>query len=328
LSHGLYGKSIIVSSRSVPGGALAVKVSMEQKAHTTRIEVGVSTHVGRKRDKNEDSFACYTLDGHEMLPTRNGGLFAVADGLGGHMGGEIASKLAVKILGDFFNDPEAPLPVDERLVYLAKKANCRINMSMTQSVQDKPPMATTLTAVHVSNNKATFVNVGDSRAYLIRDGAIHQVTIDHSWVQEQVQQGLMSEEEARRDKRRNLITRTLGTRPEVDVDVFKETLEPNDFIVLCSDGLSNYVKEGSIQTQVVDADSVQDAADGLVRLANERGGRDNITTIVVQIDRPWKDAAAAAVRHTVARSWPTLLRLAALLAVIGAAFLAGYLLKD
>jgi len=328
LSHGLCGKSIILSSRSVPGRPVGVKVSMEEQAHVMRIEVGVSTHVGRKRAKNEDSFTCYTLDGREALPTRKGGLFAVADGLGGHMGGEIASKLAVKILGDFFNDPDAPLPVSQRLVYLAKKANRRINMGMTQLVQDKPPMATTLTAVHVSNNKATFINVGDSRAYLIRDGAIRQVTVDHSWVQEQVDQGLMSEEEAKSDKRRNLITRTLGTRPEVDVDVFEETLEPNDFIVLCSDGLSNCVREESIQTQVVNADSVQDAADRLVRLANERGGRDNITTIVVQIDRPWKDAAAAAVRHTMTRSWPTLLRLAVLLAIIGAAFLAGYLLKD
>jgi len=301
---------------------------MEEHAHSTRIETGVSTHVGRKRSKNEDSFACYTLDGEEALPTRNGGLFAVADGLGGHIGGEIASKLAVKILGDFFNDPDAPLPIGKRLVYLAKKANRRINASTTQLIQDKPPMATTLTAVHVSNNKAVFVNVGDSRAYLIRDGAIRQVTTDHSWVREQVEQGLMSEEEAKHDKRRNLITRTLGTRPKVDVDVFEETLEPNDFIVLCTDGLSNYVKEEAILAQVTGADSVQEAADAFVTLANERGGRDNITAIVVRIDRPWKDAAAAAVRHTAARSWPTLLRLAALLAIIGAAFLAGYLLRD
>jgi len=300
---------------------------MEDKVQTTRVDVGVSTHVGRKRRKNEDSFACYTLDGQEALPTRNGGLFAVADGLGGHMGGEIASKLAVKILGDFFDDPDAPIPLSERLVYLAKKANRRINNSTTRLIQDKPPMATTLTGVHINKNKATFVNVGDSRAYIIRDGSIRQVTTDHSWVQEQVQQGLMSEEEAASHKRRNLVTRTLGTQPEVDVDVFEETLEPNDFIVLCTDGLSNYVKEESILAQVTSADSAQEAADGLVRLANERGGRDNITTIVVQADRPWKEAAAAAMRQTMGRSWPTLLRLVALLAIIGTAFLAGYLLS-
>ena len=301
---------------------------MEEKTHTTIIDAGVSTDVGRKRRKNEDSFACYTLDGQEALPTRNGGLFAVADGLGGHMGGEVASKLAVKILGDFFDDPDAPKPVGERLVYLAEKANRRINNSTTRLTQDKPSMATTLTAVHIDKNDAIFVNVGDSRAYLIRDGSIRQVTTDHSWVQEQVQQGLMSDEEASRDKRRNLVTRTLGTRPEVDVDVFEETLEPNDLVVLCTDGLSNYVKAETILAQVTGSDSAQEAADGLVKLANERGGRDNITAIVVQADRPWKDAATAAVRQTMGRSWPTLLRLVALLAIIGAAFLAGYLLSD
>jgi len=300
---------------------------MEEKRKTTRIEVGACSDVGRKRQKNEDSFAVYTLDGEEMYPTKNGGLFAVADGLGGHMGGEVASKLAVKLLADFFTDPEAPEPITDRLVYLVKKANYRIHNSTTRLLQDKPPMATTLTAVHIDGDTARFVNVGDSRAYLIRSGTIRQVSTDHSWVQEQVDLGLMSETDARLDKRRNLITRTLGTQPDVDVDVFEEKLEPDDYLVLCSDGLSNYVKNESILAQVVGAESTQEAADGLIKLANELGGKDNITAIVVRVGRPWKNAAAAAVRRTFARSWPVLLRLAALLAIIGAAFAAGYLLR-
>jgi len=301
---------------------------MEKEIHGSRIEVGVCTDIGRKRRKNEDSLAVYTLDGREELPTRNGGLFAVADGLGGHIGGDIASKLAVKMLADFFvDDPLAPQDVTERLVYLVKKANRRINTSTTQLIQDKPPMATTLAAVHIAGRTARFLNVGDSRAYLIRDGGIRQITVDHSWVREQVEQGLMSEQDALRDRRRNLITRTLGTQPEVDVDVFDESLKPNDHIVLCTDGLCGYVKDEAILAQVLGADSAQEAADGLIKIANERGGRDNITAIVIWIDRPWKDATGAIVRHALTRSWPVLLRLAALLAVIGAAFLAGYLLS-
>jgi len=300
---------------------------MKENKGVLRLEVGASTDIGRKRRKNEDSYAVYTLDGDEDMPTRAGGLFVVADGLGGHMAGDVASKLAVKILGDYFTDTDGPKPVAQRLVYLARKINRRINSSTSQLIQDKPPMATTLTAVHVRDGTARFINVGDSRAYLVRDGTIRQITVDHTWVREQVELGLMSEQDAQHDKRRNLITRTIGTQPEVDVDVFSESLEPDDKILLCTDGLTGCVSDEAIMAQIVAADSAQEAADGLVQLANERGGRDNITAIVIWIDRPWKEAAVAAVRRTLARSWPGLVRLAVLLALIGAAFLAGYLLS-
>ncbi len=301
---------------------------MDENKSAIRLDVGARSDIGRRRRKNEDSFVVYTLDGEEEFPVRDGGLFAVADGLGGHVGGDVASKLAVKIIGDYFSDTtNAPKPAVQRLVYMVEKANRRIHTTGARLIQDKPAMATTLTAVLIQSFKAIVVNVGDCRTYLIRDGQIRQITVDNSWVQEQVDLGFMSPEDARRDKRRNLVTRTLGTQKEVEVDVYEEPLLPNDRLVLCSDGLCGYVRDEAILAQVLGSDTAQEAADRLINIANEKGGRDNITAIVIWYNRPWKDAASARLRTTFRERWPNLVRFLILTALIGAAFFAGYLLS-
>lgn len=302
---------------------------MDENKNEARLDVGALSDIGRRRKKNEDSYVVYTLDGDEDMPVRDGGLFAVADGLGGHVGGDVASKLAVKILGDYFVEKtNAPKPAVQRLVYFVEKANRRIHSTGAGLIQDKPAMATTLTAVLIQNFRATIANVGDSRTYIIRDREIRQVTVDNSWVQEQIDLGFMSPEDARRDKRRNLVTRTLGTQKDVEVDVYEEALRPDDRMVLCSDGLCGYVRDETILAQVIAADNAQEAADNLIRVANEKGGRDNITAIVIWYNRPWKEAVGARLRKTVSESWPNLLRLVLLMGLIGAAFFAGYLLRD
>jgi serine/threonine protein phosphatase PrpC len=301
---------------------------MDENKNGVRLDVGALSDIGRKRRKNEDNLAVYTLDGEEDSPVRDGGLFMVADGLGGHVGGDVASKLAVKIMGDYFlKVKDAPNEPMQRLVFMVEKANRHINNTGARLIQDKPAMATTLSAVLVQNDKAVVANVGDSRTYLVRDGQIRQISVDNSWVQEQVDQGFMTPEDARLDKRRNLVTRTLGTQKQVYVDVYEEQLLPDDRLVLCTDGLCGYVRDEAILAQVLGADTAQEATDGLIRIANEKGGRDNITAIVVWFNRPWKEAAGARLRKIFSESWPHLVRLIVLLGLIGAAFFAGYLLR-
>lgn len=229
--------------------------------------------VGKKRQKNEDSYLIN--DGLR--------LFVVADGMGGHAGGEYASRIAITTIEEYFSNSEKDQrsKPDALLEDAVKDAGSRI---IAKAEEDRAlrGMGTTVIAMHIHEKKAIFGHVGDSRAYLFRDGVLEQLTEDHSLVNEQVKSGLISEEEAKTHQFKNIITRSLGVTPEVEVDIVSKKLKTGDLYLLCSDGLSNLVDLPEMEKELRDQESVL-AAKTMVDLANKRGGDDNITVIVAEI---------------------------------------------
>jgi protein phosphatase len=238
------------------------------------------TDVGRKRDHNEDSFLCSD-------PLR---LYAVADGMGGHLGGERASRMAVEIVEREMTRAlaheapaveGAPPPVATALRDVTMVAARAIYAAAHADAQHAG-MGTTLTAAAFHDQHMTICHVGDSRAYVYRDGRARQLTEDHSWIQEQVRAGLLSPDDAMVSRFRNIITRSVGFEPSVEPDLITVPVEAGDCYVLCSDGLSNYLTAEEIGA-VLTARFYGDAGPALVELANERGGDDNITCVVIYV---------------------------------------------
>jgi len=243
------------------------------------------TDVGRRRDHNEDA----------LLVDPELALFVVADGMGGHAGGGTASSLAVETIQARIRaarqaDPapfEDPVPAEaSRLPDVLRHAVEEACRSIYRAAQDDPSLAgmgTTVTAVIVAGRSAFVAHVGDSRCYLARGDRIFQVSEDHSLVNEQLKAGAITADEARSSRFRNIITRSVGFEEEVLVDVMGLEVEPGDRLVLCCDGLSNLVADEEIR-EIATREPLDDSPESLVELANERGGDDNITVIVVRID--------------------------------------------
>jgi len=243
------------------------------------------TDVGQVREKNEDAF----------LIDESRRLFLVADGMGGHAGGGFASSHAAEaVLEDLKRQEEKqdmtqPLKDDPghtlaqlQLQHALRQTNeALFQQSMTDS--QLRGMGTTLTALKFDERYANLAHVGDSRAYLIRDGALGQLTSDHSWVQEQVRSGVLTPEEARLHPLKNIITRSMGHEREVTVDLFKEEYRIGDRYLLCSDGLTNMVVDDEILATVM-KEAPEPAVCRLIQRAKEEGGLDNITVIVVALE--------------------------------------------
>lgn len=256
-----------------------------------RIDIAAQTDTGRRKRNNEDFYGIFREDMPGLKLFEEGALLCVADGLGGHVGGEIASKLAVSILRDMLK--QAPPPPaedpdeDEGLLPVLRDWIVRANVNIHQTNQDLVksgrPMGTTLLTAVVTPKKVYIGTVGDSRCYHFREGEIIGKTEDHSWVDEQVKLGLMSKAEAEGDARRNLVTRSIGTHPEVEVDTYLWHIVPGDTLLLCTDGLINMLKDSEIRELFQKRGSPAEIAQRLVQLANENGGKDNITVIVANI---------------------------------------------
>jgi PPM family protein phosphatase len=233
------------------------------------------TDTGRKRRHNEDAFV--------VEPP----LFAVADGMGGAQAGELASGLAAAAL----KDVQEPGGGEERVDELIQQANRRVYERQSQDASASG-MGTTMTVALVEDGRVVIGHVGDSRAYLLRGRSLEQLTEDHSLVAELVRSGKLSPEEAEDHPQRSVITRALGTDPDVDVDTFSVETEPGDLFLICSDGLTSMVDDESIRAQLTRHRSdLKSAAKALVRAANNGGGEDNITVVFFEIDGP--------VEHTV-----------------------------
>jgi protein phosphatase len=244
-----------------------------------RIEVGLATDVGQVRTGNEDSIICEPI---ESLVVSERGLFcAVADGMGGHAAGEDASSMAVKVARDAFYGSSADADPMETLRLAVAQANAAVYEAGAGKT-GRDHMGTTLTAAVMFNDRVIVGHVGDSRCYLVLDDTITQLSNDHSWVAEEVAAGRMTPEQARVNPRRNIITRALGLRPDVDVDAYEARLEPGNVVVICSDGLHGLVTEEEIYAYVKRLRPV-DAVDDLVRLANDRGGPDNISVVIARV---------------------------------------------
>lgn len=231
-----------------------------------RIRTGVRTDVGRVRQGNEDAYLL-----HEPL-------YGVADGMGGHVAGDIASRTAVETI-EAAADGATPQDLPE-LVRAANRA-IRARAERDPSLHG---MGTTCTLVLIDGSTAHLAHVGDSRAYLLRGGELTQVTEDHTLVQRMVREGRISQEEAGHHPQRNIITRSLGVDDEVQVDTLTLELEPGDRLLLASDGLTSMVSQEEIRRLLSDGDDPQAQADALVQAANDAGGEDNITVLVLHAD--------------------------------------------
>lgn len=242
------------------------------------------TDVGKKRNKNEDSFLI-----NEDLQ-----LYVVADGMGGHSGGELASKMAVSTIEETFqginSDPEATVisgvntddaDFGERLRYAIEVASGKIH---DRSLFDPSlkGMGTTTVAIAFTDEVAFVANVGDSRAYHFHANKMSQLTTDHSLVTEQVQAGLISQKDAKNHRLKNIITRSVGYHEEVEIDIRSVEMHMGDKILLCSDGLSNLVEDAEIEKIVV-GNKIKEACRILVDKANDNGGDDNITVLITEI---------------------------------------------
>lgn len=245
------------------------------------------TDVGQRRDHNEDSF----------LVDAALGLFIVADGMGGHAGGGTASRLAVETIQRsvkearerepaLFGMPtgveESPLP---DVLREAVEAACTKIFETAQGAPELSGMGTTVTAALLDGRTAFIAHVGDSRCYLLREQRIYQVSEDHSLVNEQLKAGAISPDEARHSRFKNIITRSVGFEQHVQVDLMGVELEPKDVLLICCDGLSNLVEDAEI-LHVVDEAPLEDAPSKLIDLANERGGDDNITVVLIAVQEP------------------------------------------
>jgi PPM family protein phosphatase len=239
-----------------------------------KVDVGVATDKGQIREGNEDAYL--------VEPP----LYAVADGMGGHRGGEVASQLALETIADLFRKGDVPLAEQVR------QANRAV---FERSGEDRAVagMGTTLTAALVQGELAHLLHVGDSRAYLLRAGTFRQLTEDHTLVNRMVKAGEITPEEAEIHPHRNVITRSLGTEADVDVDEQDVGLLDGDRILLCSDGLTGMLSEGQIQAILEATTGAQEAADRLVRAANRAGGVDNITVVVLAMSEGEPDEGVA-----------------------------------
>ena len=242
--------------------------------------VGQRTDRGNARPRNEDAMGGPPTDLDPNLARQKGYLYAVADGMGGEAGGQQASTTAIQsLITEYYRDPE---PDVGRSLWRAVQAANQAVYRKARSTPSLSRMGTTLTAVVIRGEDLVVAHVGDSRAYLIRNNDIRQLTRDHSWVADALRAGTISVEEARNHPNRHILTRALGSEPEVQVDVVPEKLRPDDRVLLCSDGLTNLVGDGEI-LQKVQKQGPLKAPDALIDLANERGGHDNITAMLISV---------------------------------------------
>lgn len=250
------------------------------------VRVGAATDIGQVREGNEDSYLIEEP------------LYAVADGMGGHRGGEVASSLALETVQQLFERREGTL-ADQ-----VGQAN-RAVFDRSQSDRSVSGMGTTLTAALIDDGRVHLVHVGDSRAYLLRDGTLTQLTEDHTLVHRMVMEGEITEEEAETHPHRSILTRALGVDDSVQVDEGDVEINSGDRLLLCTDGLTGMVSEEEIQQILLDASEPQEAVDRLVTVANRAGGIDNITAVVLDFR---EDAPGDAVERSEIPDEPTVER--------------------
>lgn len=255
-----------------------------------KLKWAVRTDPGLRRSSNEDSYCT-----REDL-----GLFVVADGMGGHVAGEVASRMAVETIQNFIQETAGadknrtwPFPFEAALSLEANRlkaafrlANRHIANASTDTA-DLRGMATTASALLAGRTTACVAHVGDSRVYAMRGGMLQQVTEDHSWVEEQVRAGTMTESAARQHPWRNVVTRALSGGADPEIDVYERQLQPRDRLLLCSDGLSGTIPHEAIAGILGDLTlELPAVCDRLIDAANAAGGPDNITAVVLEVDAP------------------------------------------
>lgn len=261
--------------------ALARTLARRPRTHA-RICWAARSDIGRVRENNEDKFDFFLPDDAPTLAAK-GRLWAVADGMGGHNAGQIASEAALKtIVRAYFAEEGAAFgDVAGALCAAFAQANDLISAAAA-GFPDRSGMGTTATVAAILEDRLTIAHVGDSRAYLLRRGRLRQLTDDHSWVEEQVRRGGLSREAALQSPYRNVITRSIGMGPALEADIVVERLETGDLILLCTDGLTGYLDDPAL-VRHLDAGGAAAVALRLVDAANDAGGRDNITVLLLSV---------------------------------------------
>ncbi|MGI9019809.1 MAG: Stp1/IreP family PP2C-type Ser/Thr phosphatase, partial [Solirubrobacterales bacterium] len=249
------------------------------------VETAQLSDTGRQRSANEDSFFAGSP------------VFAVADGMGGAQAGEVASRIAAESFGPAERGDQPP---EAYLKSIALAANRRINDHAAED-ESRSGMGTTFTAALVEGDEVSLAHVGDSRAYLFRDGDLRLLTSDHSLVEELLRQGKLTPEQAEDHPQRSIITRALGPDREVEVDTMTYRAKPGDIYLLCSDGLTTMVKDDGIAGLLLGSETLEEAARALVEQANVAGGRDNITVVLFRVG----EGDAEAVDETATLVGPT-----------------------
>jgi serine/threonine protein phosphatase PrpC len=257
----------------------------EVRGYSVKMDVGARTDMGRVRDNNEDAY--------RIEPSL--GLYVISDGMGGEAHGELASNLAVETIVEHcqasLSDPSAPSlgetrpdlsPRTNRLAGAVYLANQRIYDSGERNLEQRG-MGATVVAAWIEGQDLSLAHVGDSRAYLLRAGALEQITADHSLVAEQVRQGLITPQQAESSELQNVLTRALGPHSEIGIDADEHVLLPGDTLLMCTDGVSRMVTDEEIASTLMTSMSAQQSADRLIELANENGGVDNSTAIVIRM---------------------------------------------
>jgi serine/threonine protein phosphatase PrpC len=268
----------------------ANQVSLAKSAGLVRLnldyQVGRRTHPGKVRVSNEDSLLSIELSSMHQGIIQPIGLFAIADGMGGHANGELASRLVIDTIAQIaaFELVKIQNPLFEEFDDWIKKTLQSANQTVYEARQTAGnDMGSTLVVGLIVGSQAYLGHLGDSRIYLVNKGSIQQLTTDHSLVQQLVSLGKISQEEARFHPQRNIIYRSLGEKPEADADYFNQTLFPNDRLLFCSDGLTNIIDDQKILQIIMEASSAQAACDRLIEEANSTGGEDNISAIIVEV---------------------------------------------
>lgn len=276
--------------------------------------VGSRTDIGRVRTHNEDSFI--------VSPP----LYAVADGMGGHEAGEVASEIAIETLVQ-----QAPPQADVQALGRAVRSS---NDAVLRGVEDgrgKEGMGTTMTAAVVEGTSIAIAQVGDSRAYLLHSGVLQKITRDHSLVADLIDSGAITEDEARYHPKRSVITRALGSDENMTPDLYEFTASPGDRLLLCSDGLTGMLEDERIRQLLADCGTPQECADALIDAANDGGGHDNITAIIVEIGQASAKTDSATSKKTSKRTvlWVTLWLLAvAAIVALGYVAVSSYLMRN
>jgi protein phosphatase len=249
------------------------------------IEAFGRTDVGRRRKVNEDSFLV-APDSH---------LYAVCDGMGGHNAGEVASRMAIEALGTFVERSAVekeitwPWGLDANLSFDANRLKTAVRLANSEvfrsadSREELAGMGTTVVAALVSGNVMTLCSAGDSRCYLVRDGALQQLTQDDSWVSAALGEGILNSDDVERHPLRNVITKAVGARDSIELETQEHTLQAGDVALLCSDGLHGMVSDEEISGLLLgDLTSLEEVSTSLIEAANEAGGRDNVTAVLLR----------------------------------------------
>lgn len=240
-----------------------------------KIESVGKTNIGLKRDNNQDTVYCdKELD-----------LYIVADGMGGHKGGKIASKMSISLLRKYISNTKK-VPTSHRLKGVLKNIVSNISKDvyeMGKSTIELENMGSTLVAVFIKDNKSYLMQVGDSRIYLYRKPHLWQITEDHSLVNEQLNSGIITKEEAKKASYKNVITRSIGVTRTVEADIYERELKDGDLFLLCSDGLTSMISDEEITKTLNKMSNLEDGVNNLIEKANEAGGDDNISVVLVEI---------------------------------------------